>query len=176
MAKITHLNAGFHSGNAGCAASSEGPKHCFKRTAFITDCGEMRTILKNGSMYGRIPFARDWFLILINGLTKASLTNYLGGTDGGSAERRPTGVRREHNSVGRTLSSRQRQVSQWLDGVSTDPMGFRRLQFCEGFDHALAQFCVRQSADAATHIVFEMLNVVRGRNGAGHRRMGNDPF
>lgn len=96
-AKITHLNAGFHSGNAGCAASSERPKHCFKRTAFITDCGEMRTILKNGSMYGRIPFARDWFLILINGLTKASLTNYLGGTDGGSAERRPTGDRREHN-------------------------------------------------------------------------------
>jgi putative transposase len=47
--------------------------------------------------YVRIPFARDRFLILINGLTKASLTNYLGGTDGGSAERRPTGDLRENN-------------------------------------------------------------------------------
>jgi len=36
------------------------------------------------------------------------LTNYPGGTDGGSAECRPTGDRREHNWQGETLSNRQR--------------------------------------------------------------------
>src|SRR5438477_11338842 len=56
------------------------------------------------------------------------------------------------------------------------PLPSLALQFCQGLDHALTQFCVRQSADAATHIVFEMLNVVRRRNRAGNRRMSDDPF
>src|SRR5207244_9498639 len=56
------------------------------------------------------------------------------------------------------------------------PLPSLALQFCQGVDHALTQFCVRQSADAATHIVFEMLNIVRRRNGEGHRRMSDDPF
>ena len=70
-----------------------------------------------------------------------------------------------------TLSQRRAR------GVSPYERGFfYALQFCQGFDHALTQFCVGQSADAATHIVFEVLNIVRCRNGAGHRRMGDDPF
>ena len=50
------------------------------------------------------------------------------------------------------------------------------LQFCQGFDHALTYFPVRQFPNAGAHVVFEMLDVVRRRNRASHRRIGNDPL
>src|SRR5204862_2142528 len=52
----------------------------------------------------------------------------------------------------------------------------RPLQRRDEFDHSPSRLWIGYSAPSALHIVFEVAGLGRCRNGAGHRRMRNDPF